>query len=430
MKTISCFGLKIPILSIVCLGAAGCSLSQETPPAPAGGSIPVVEAVKARLGRLPLTEELTGTVVAENQVALHSEINGRVVSVEAQNGDFVRKGTPLVRLDDRQYREQLQQAEANYRVTQAARDQARARLVELEAAFRRTDLLVEEGLASRQEYEALEAQVASAKASIRLAEAQMGQSSSSIEETKTILSKAVVRAPIDGTLGQRNAEVGMQVTPGTELFTIGNLERLRVQVVLTASVLSDVKVGQNVRLFARSSSARPQGILEAGISRISPFLDPVTRSTDAEIDIRNGAAFLRPGMSVDVELIYGESDQTTLVPSSAVYRDPESGQEGVYLMPSFDPRLPTEEEQTLEFPPLSEPAVVEFRPIEIVAEGRMEVGVKGVSPGDWVVTVGQDLLSAGRGEAVVRVSSWDRIFALQKMQREDLLREVLGSKPE
>jgi HlyD family secretion protein len=53
---------------------------------------------------------------------------------------------------------------------------------------------------------------------------------------------------------------------------------------------------------------------------------------------------------------------------------------------------------------------VELRPIEVVAEGKMEIGVKGLSPGSWVITVGQDLPSVGRAEAVVRVSSWERVI--------------------
>jgi HlyD family secretion protein len=420
----------ILVLSITCLLATGCAPNQQASAPQAGGSIPAVEAVQARLGKLPLTEDLNGTVIAQNQVALHSEISGRIVSVEAQNGDSVRKGDALVRLDDRQYREQLQQAEASYRVTEAAREQAQARLAELEASYRRTKLLVEEGLASRLEYEALEAQVTSAKASIRLAEAQMRQAKSSIEETKTILSKTVVRAPIDGTIGQRNAEVGMQATSGMQLFTIGNLESLRVQVVLTEKIFRKVKVGQPVRLFTRSSNDVQGGILEARLSRISPFLDPVTRSTEAEIDIRNADALLKPGMSVDVELLYGESNQTTLVPTSAVYRNPTTGQEGIYLVPSFNPQTRPGQAESSEFPPLSDPVAVEFRPIEVVAEGKMEIGVKGLAPGSWVVTVGQDLLSAGRGEAAVRVSSWDRVMAMQGMRREDLLQEALGNKAE
>ena len=60
----------------------------------------------------------------------------------------------------------------------------------------------------------------------------------------------------------------------------------------------------------------------------------------------------------------------------------------------------------------------------------MEIGVKGLAPGSWVVTVGQDLLSAGRGEAAVRVSSWDRVMAMQGLRREDLLQEALGNKAE
>ena len=65
-----------------------------------------------------------------------------------------------------------------------------------------------------------------------------------------MLSKTVVRAPITGTVGRRNAEVGMQVGASSELFTISDLNRLRIEVVLTSAALNEVEVGQPVTVYA------------------------------------------------------------------------------------------------------------------------------------------------------------------------------------
>lgn len=393
-------------------------------------NIPVVEAVQARSGSLPLSERLTGNVIAQNQVALYPEISGQVVRVEARDGDLVRRGDPLVFLDDSQYREQLQQAQANYRVNQAALRQAQARYEELEVQFKRTKMLADEGLSSQLEVETLAAQLASARANIELVEAQIEEAESAIEEAKMILSRSVIRAPITGTIGRRNAEVGMQVNPNTELFTIGDLGRLRIEVILTDEILEAVEVGQPARVYVRSRASAPR-ILEAKVSRISPFLDPVTRSTEAEIDLQNGGNILRPGMSVTVEILYGESRQATLVPTSAIYTQPDTGEEGVYILGSLEPEMALSGNGASNRPPpLSPPKPVRFDPVEIIAEGRMEVAVEGVKPGTWVVAVGQDLLSQGAQQARARPSSWERILRLQTLQREDLLQEVLESEME
>jgi len=74
---------------------------------------------------------------------------------------------------------------------------------------------------------------------------------------------------------------------------------------------------------------------------------------------------------------------------------------------------------------LTEPVQMTFKEIEVLASGRMDVGVTGVSSSDWVVTVGQNLLSRGRNEARVRTVTWERVLALQNLQRQDLLDQVL-----
>jgi hypothetical protein len=72
---------------------------------------------------------------------------------------------------------------------------------------------------------------------------------------------------------------------------------------------------------------------------------------------------------------------------------------------------------------------VEFRAVVVIARGAMEVAVSGVASGDWVVTLGQDLLSTGRAQARVRPVTWDHVMMLQGMKREDLLDSVLRPDP-
>ena len=386
---------------------------------------PAVEAVQARYGSLPLSERLSGTVIAKNQVDLYSEISGKVSAVHVETGDAVKKGAPIVSLSNDQYREQVSQARANMKINQARLKQAKAQYSELEAQYRRTKQLSDQNLSSELEMERLQAQMSSAEADVELAEAQLEQSQSSLNEQQEMLSKTVIRAPISGTVGQRNAEVGMQVGASTRLFTIGDLANLRVEVVLTEQMLNEVEVGQTVRIYA--GSGENQNVVEAELSRISPFLNNVTRSTEGEIDVPNNTGSLRPGMFVPVDVLYGESQQATLLPTSAVYTNPNTGEAGVFVAPSLGTEIePVEQVDPNNLPPLTEATDIQFKPVEVIAEGRLEVGVQGVESGSWVVTVGQDLLSAGGSKARVRTSSWKRILNLQGLQRQDLLQRVLN----
>jgi len=388
-------------------------------------STPSVEAVKSRYGTLPLSQRLSGTVYAKNQVSLYPEISGKVAAVHVQNGEFIEKGTPIVSLEDNQYREQVQQARANLRINEARLKQARARYNELEAQYKRTKQLSDQQLSSELEMETLQAQMSSAEADVDLAEAQLEQAQSSLQEQQDLLSKTVIKAPISGTVGQRNAETGMQVNSSTELFKIGDLDNLRVEVVLTDQMLDKIEVGQTVHIYT-NSNAHKNNFIEAELTRISPFLNNVTRSTEGEIDVQNTDSKLRPGMFVPVDILYGQSERATLVPTSAIYTDPNSGEEGVFVATSLGSEIqPAEQINPQNPPPLTGPTEIQFKPIDVIAEGRMEVGVEGIEPGNWVVTVGQDLLSSGRQQARVRTSSWERILALQGLQRQDLLQSVL-----
>lgn len=411
-------------LLVSCYG----NTEEDNSPADQNANTPAVEAIQARFGTLPLSQRLSGTVVAENQVALYPEISGRVSQVHVQNGDFVEKGDPIVSLRDNQYREQVEQAEAQLRINQAQLKQAKARYNELESEYRRTKQLSEQDLSSELEMERLQAQMESAEADVELAEAQVEQTQSSLEEQQDMLAQTVVRAPITGTVGQRNAEQGMQVNSSTELFTIGDLDNLRVRVVLTESMLNDIEIGQTARIHTNPNLQNIGQTLEAELSRISPFLNNVTRSTEGEIDVKNDNNILRPGMFVAVDILYGESEQATLIPTSALYSDPETGEDGVFVATSLGSEVqPVEQGEGDGPPPLTEATEVQFQPVDVIAEGRMELGVEGIEPGSWIVTVGQDLLAEGNEKARVRASSWERILAMQGLQRQDLLQRILDN---
>ncbi len=419
---------------MLALMPAACTTAEGPPEGAPGGPqgeavIPAVEVVRAQYGSLPLEERLSGTVEAENQVIIYPEISAPIVRVVAQNGDYVEAGAPLVYLRDTQFREQVRQAEAALRIAEAQAREAEAALRELEARLDRTRQLAERQFQSTQTLESLQAQVDAAGASYDQALGRVAQAEATLEEAREALRRTVVRAPISGLVGQRNAEVGMRVDPGTRLFTQGNFDRVRVRVAITDAMIGRIEVGQTALISAESF---PDGhVVQAAVSRISPFLEAGSFSAEAEIDVPNEEGLLRPGMFVQVDVLYGESQQATLVPMSALYEDPNSGALGVFVATSIGLEIDIEEPETYDAdnpPPLTEPTPMTFREVQVLARGRDMAGIAGVEPGAWVVTVGQNLLgnrTGGRVEARVRATPWSRVLALQRFQDQDLLRQFM-----
>ncbi|UCF65200.1 MAG: efflux RND transporter periplasmic adaptor subunit [bacterium] len=408
------------VISLVALFAAcsGDSGSTENMPGPA---IPAVEAVQARFGSLPLTQRLSGIVEAENQVEIYPEISAIVEAVFVKDGDPVKKGDPLLRLRDKEFKERMKQASAGFQIAIAQQKQAEARLNEIKSELRRTEALSKQGLASPTELETVQTRAIAAEADVELAKARLEQAEATVEERKETLSQTIIRSPIHGTVGNRNAEVGMLVTGNTRLFTLGQLENIRVNVILTDRMLNYIQEGQRTEILSEYSE---RGIIQAKLSRISPFLNPVSHSTEAEIDLNNPGGELKPGMFVTVDVFYGESEQAILIPLSGLFENPATGVTGVYvtrakfnqelvLGSTTDPALS-----------LSEPVDFEFKAVEVLAKGRMEAGIRGIEEDQWVVTLGQNLLGGEAGKARVRPVKWAWVERLQYLQREDLMESL------
>lgn len=410
------------------LACSSDSSSSSQGPGQQGGSdgvTPSVEAVRAQFGSLPLEERMSGTVRARNQVAIYPEVGARVTAVEVETGDYVEEGAPLVRLQDDTYRERVRQAEASLRIARAESKSAEADLQELRSQLKRTEQLAEQEFQSQQQLESLRARVQSAEADYERTQAQVDQAAATLDERQADLRRTVVRAPISGYVGQRNVEVGQQVDSNTRLFMMGDLTNVRVQVQVTDRMFGRVQTGQTARIHVPAHDT----VITASVTRMSPFLDDASYSAQAEIDVSNEDGVLNPGMFVEVDVAYGESQQATLVPMSALYENPNTGERGIFVAPTLGTEVPVEVPDSFDPenpPPLTQPTPTVYREVEILAEGQQTAGVRGIEPGDWVVTVGQNLLNSDeRMDARVRPMPWSRLLALQRLQDTDLLHRVL-----
>lgn len=418
-----------PIVMVLLLAACSGKESER----PDGGGrgealIPAVEVVQAQQGALPLEQRMSGTVRADNQVIIFPEVAGTIVRVAAESGDYVRQGQPLVYLRDTQYREQLQQALAALKIAEAEAKRTEATLNEARARLKRNEELAAKRYQSQQALQMVQAEVAAAEANHQSALARIAQAQATVEEQQEALRRTIIHAPISGYLGQRNAEVGMRVDAGTSLFIIGNLDQVKVKVAVSDDVIGRIEVGQTALISSPSLNGKT---IRATVSRISPFLQAGSYSAEAEIDVPNPDGLLRPGMFVTVDVLYGESQQATLIPISALYEDPGTGTMGVYVAPALGSEVPIQVPETFNPdnpPPLTEPTQMTFQEVQVIARGQGVAGVAGIQPGAWVVTVGQNLIispQVGQPQARVRAVPWQRVAELQGLQDEDLLRSFL-----
>lgn len=419
-RTAQCF----VVAAVLLLAACSNDNAEQTGPRgergrPGSGAAPVpsVEVVKAQLGSLPLEERLTGRVIARNQTTIFPEVSGPIVEVHVDNGDSVEEGDPLVTIRDTEYRELWQQAVSGLAIAEAQTRQAEANLQLLRSQLERIRKLSERQLDSQASLDDMRAQVAVAEANVDLRRAQEAQARSQVEERKLQLDHTVVRAPISGKVGQRNAERGQQVSASSQLFIIGDLSRVQIEVPLTEGMLTYLKEGTPVNI---RSENWPGTVLHSEIARISPFINANTMRTEGYVELDNPAGLLRAGMFVTVDVLYGTTEQAVLIPNTALHRNPQTGEEGIFLMSAPGPEYQPVSQMPDSPPVLTSPRAISFVPVSVIASGRMATGVRGISEGDWVVTLGKELLTGNTAEARARLISWDQIMDMQQVQSRDL----------
>lgn len=418
------------LFAVAVLFLSGCGSSDGPSaggPAQFAAVTPTVEVIRARYGSLPLEERMSGVVRAENQVQIVAEISAPVVRVSARNGDYVEAGSPLVYLRDKQFQDQVAQSEAALQIARADAQRTEATLTEVQNRLDRVKQLADRQLESQQQLDAAQADLAGARAAHAQAMARIAQAEANLEEQRELLRRTVVRAPVSGYVGQRNVEVGMRVDTGSPLFMIGDFDKVRVEVSVTDRMINRIQPGQTALITIEGSDAGP---IQAEISRISPFLNAESYSARAEIDVDNRGRLLRPGMFVAVDVFYGESTSAVIVPEAVLYDNPNTGMLGVYLAPALSSETPVEEPDSYDPnnpSPITEATQLTFQPVQVLARGRGVAAVAGISMGDWVVSVGQNMIRPINGtiQARTRPQSWERIRDLQGMMDQDLLAEFM-----
>lgn len=287
------------LAAAVALGACG---GNEAAEAPGGGEerIVPVAAARAELGSIARTVGISGVVEPIRRVYVNSQLSGEVREVRVQEGDLVRAGTLLAKLDDTLLRAELSAAESSHGVA--------------DAAYGRAESLLEHEMITQSEFEQERSRLAAAEA--RLA------------QIRTQLGFTEIRSPSSGVVTERDVEVGSVVSPQTRLFAVDDVSTLVVRVRASEMDVVHLSPGDPVEVVLDALPGRP---VEGRIRRVFPSADPATRLVPVEVALSGEAARLaRPGFLARVTLALETREDVVHVPAAAILS--RGGEEVVFVV--------------------------------------------------------------------------------------------------
>ena len=307
--------LRWVLLLIVAAMAAGWLLLKPTKvavPVATPRAAPVAATVLEFLPREVLTTEpvelhqtlaLSGSLRAVQQAIVKARLAADVREVVVREGEAVKAGQVLVRMDATEYQARVEQARGNLNAALAQRDIANKTRDNNRA-------LLEKGFISRNAFDNAASQLAVAEANVEAARGALNQ-------VKKLLNDTVIRAPITGLIASRSVQPGEKVSPDNRLLEIVNLDLMEMEASVPTNDIARVVVGQQVRL-------RIEGLPDAfsgRVTRINPATQPGSRSILVYVQIANPQHILRVGMFAEAQLSLLTKTNVLALPQSAIHKD-------------------------------------------------------------------------------------------------------------
>ena len=254
---------------------------------------PVVAVEKVHVREVPQIMTYTSTVQPYVKNNIAPQMTGRIVKINAEIGDFVKKGQVLAEIDKAQLL------------------QAQLQLQNKEVELNRLKSLYEAGGLSKSDLDAIELAYNVTKSQV-----------------DNLLENTVLRSPIDGVVTARNYDVGDLYGMSAPIFTVEQIVPVKLLVAISESDYSKVSKGNTVQIFA---DAVPGKTFYGKIEKIYPTIDPATRTFTVEVVVDNKYKTLRPGMFVRVAVNFG-SNMNVVIPDVAVVKQQGSGERFVYVL--------------------------------------------------------------------------------------------------
>ncbi|HLZ05813.1 MAG TPA: efflux RND transporter periplasmic adaptor subunit [Bradyrhizobium sp.] len=317
-----------------------------------------VTVAEAKSESVPNLLNAVGGLAAVHQVDVTSDVSGRITKILFTPGSSVKAGAPLVQLFDEPDQGDLANFKAQATVAQLQLDRAKQ-------------------LAARQ---------FGPQSTVDQAQATYDQALAGIAKTEAIISQKLVKAPFDGELGTRQAEVGQYLTAGTKIVSLTDLDELYGNFTVPEKDSAELKVNQVVRI---SVDAYPGRTFDGTITTIEPQVATDTRNIRVQATIQNPSHVLKPGMFASTTVVLPDKPPVITVPETAV--DYTLYGDSVFLITEKkgdDGKTSLTAERT-------------FVETGDRINGRVEI-LKGLKAGDRVVAVGQLKLQPG---AAVTIST-------------------------
>jgi RND family efflux transporter MFP subunit len=297
---------RILIFLVLALLAAACSRGQaDTTKAPVAPPLLIApeDVIPVRNASLSAGPSIIGSIQPERRADLRAEVQAVVLQVVRENGDVVKKGDLLLRLDDTAIRDALASATAAERASSQALDQA-------DRQFERMKTLRSSGMASAQALDDAEGRRNSAQSDLEAAKARLVLARQQMTRTE-------VRAPFDGIVSDRKASAGDTAQVGKELLKVIDPRSMRFEGSVNSDQVGEVKVGQPVVFRV---NGYPDTEFQGKVRRVNPAANVSTRQVDVLVDFMGEKQPHLAGLYAEGR-VETENKMSLTVASSAIVRD-------------------------------------------------------------------------------------------------------------
>ncbi|HET7461085.1 MAG TPA: efflux RND transporter periplasmic adaptor subunit [Longimicrobium sp.] len=293
---------RAAVAAAALLALAACGKEGDAAPqkAPEGidltpDALAVVQVQEIRTG-----PQLSGTLSAEREAQVRAQVGGQVLAVYADQGQAVRQGQPLARIDASALTDAATSASTQVRSAQLSVELARRN-------YERAQTLNQAGAMSDRDLEAARTQLAQAQSSLAGAQSTRASAAKQLGNTE-------VRSPIGGIVATRPVSAGDIVQPGAQLFTVVDPHSMRLEANVPADQLGQLHVGSTVTFTVNGYPGRT---FTGTVQRIAPAADPATRQVPVVVTIPNDEGALVSGLFAQGR-VESSVRQGMQVPASAV----------------------------------------------------------------------------------------------------------------
>lgn len=255
-----------------------------------------------------------GTVKGETEIDLRFEINGVIKSILFREGERAKKGDLVASLDPKDAQLKLEYVKNKFASAQATYQSSLKKLEVYEKLYQAGAIIKSKLEEIGLECESAKFQLATIKSEKELAENE--------------LEKTNLYAPIEGVMGQRDAEEGEFITSQDKIYSLLEIDNVLVEVGIVERDINKIKLGQKARLFV---DAYPKVAFEGTVDNIFPIVEGKSRTLTTKIKVGNPQGKLLPGMFCRAEILIIELNDALIIPSTSLI----SAGEGIILVPAI-----------------------------------------------------------------------------------------------